>query len=189
MGEVKLDGKTFDQAVGNGICRLYPLQAIGKAIGGPVKTPSGELRSISHSGINPQRINANRGIHNTVGLKYLSRFKVILDFKENSFWYTKSDTFDQNRDTNQSGLTIVRKENRFSVKHAQVNSVAADCGIQRGDTLVELNGIPVLQLELLGLQRALGKPGGHIKLLLHRGDEQWRVSFVLPDRLPPIQED
>jgi C-terminal processing protease CtpA/Prc len=84
-----------------------------------------------------------------------------------------------------SGLILVAygaEFNEFVVRDIADRSPASEAGIQAGDELVKIQGIPAHHFTLDGLNLLFQrKPGKTIKLVIRRDHKEIHKSFILRD--------
>ena len=129
------------------------------------------------------RVNRN-GI---LGNQILSRFELIIDYPGATLYTRREKGFDDVFDYDRSGLTVlaVGKDLRdFLINSVLDNSPGAEAGIQKGDKIRKIKGIPAFFLTLTDITRILQKkPGKKIKIVLDRRGKKIKKTIVLRDLL------
>lgn len=119
----------------------------------------------------------------SMGGDLLSRFTVILDYREESIYLRKNRTFSFPFDFNMGGIDIVAtgtEYNAFRVINVIESSPAYEAGVQNGDIILAVDGKFSNDLSLSEINYMLRtRPGRRITLLLSRDTELKRISFRL----------
>ena len=102
----------------------------------------------------------NEGEDNVIGLDYLSRYRVTLDFPHWRMYLTKGPLYDRNSDPGRSGLTLRCDNGRIMVDAVEPNSAACEADLKVGDELIRINGDDPRTMSLFEIRRLLGSPDG-----------------------------
>lgn len=104
-------------------------------------------------------ISAEAGSFDGLGLRYLSRYVVTIDFKNQKAFFKKGNGYDRVDRTDQSGLVIARKNGQLVVDQVRAHSPANDGGFQIGDVILQIDGKPADKVSLFQVRRLLeGEP-------------------------------
>jgi len=120
-----------------------------------------------------------------VGNQILSRFNIYLDYMNGLMYLKPYRTEQRPFKMDRSGLILVAygaEFNEFVVRDIADRSPASEAGIQTGDELVKIQGIPAHHFTLDGLNLLFQrKPGKTIKLVIRRDHKEIHKSFILRD--------
>ncbi|MEO6167026.1 MAG: aspartyl protease family protein [Chitinophagales bacterium] len=113
--------------------------------------------------------------HGSIGNFLLKRFSVILDYGNLKLYLKPNARFKDPFEYDRVGLEVVGggdDYNRFIVFQVKPNSPAAEAGIQPDDELVEINFLPVKNMELGHIDRLLSDPKAKsVMIKIIRGEE------------------
>jgi cytohesin len=132
------------------------------------------------------------GSEHTLGLEYLSRFTVTLDFPAKKLYLRKGKRFGQPDNCAASGLRLALRKGRTLVHSVRAGSEAELAGLKRGDEILEFDGKKVAEFSLGGLRLAVRDAEGRkVSFLVRRGENELTVRMTPKDplarsSLPPI---
>lgn len=169
---------------------------LGSGLGGIIEGIVGRLQhvEIGHSrltnvianfqdlptGLDTTYLNGRKGL---LGNDILSRFKVIMDFRNIKMYVKKNKYFKNNFEYDKSGLVVIAggaNAQTFTILDVLPNSPAAEAGLLRGDIIVSLNGFGANWFSLLSLARKFqGKENKRIKLKIKRNELILKKEFRL----------
>jgi predicted aspartyl protease len=123
-----------------------------------------------------------------IGNGLLSRFNLILDYKNSQLYLKPNRWFRKKIKADRSGLILITTGSdlrRIQVLDVIVGSPAHEAGIVPGDVLLRYNNVPLSLVGYEGLLRRLTRsPGKRVRLDIKRGDSRsFSVDFVLRDLL------
>ena len=110
-------------------------------------------------------------IHGVIGYSLLKRFRVAVDYPNRVLWLDPIPGYRDSRPLEYChvGLQLERRDGAIVVMGVAEGSPAGRAGITRDDELVELDGRPVRELDLIGLARRMeGAPGRPLTLVVRR---------------------
>jgi hypothetical protein len=120
-----------------------------------------------------------------MGNVVLSRFYIIIDYISEQVYLKPNRDFSKAFSFDRSGLSVVASGiqlNHFSILNVIAGSPADEAGIQKGDEIRMLNGVPATLLGLESISRVLRKKAGkRIRLLIRRDNERFYTEFYLRD--------
>jgi S1-C subfamily serine protease len=114
---------------------------------------------------------------NALGLGFLSRYVVTLDFKNSRLYLKKGRLVNREEPRDASGLRIVRVDGDTVVESVSPGSPAAKCGIRQNDLLLEVDGLDTTQMRLHALRLKLCVDGGVLKVVVFRNGQ--KVAYTL----------
>jgi C-terminal processing protease CtpA/Prc len=123
----------------------------------------------------------------SIGGEMLSRFTVIFDFPNEKLYLKRNSSFKKKYYYNLSGLTIratgVRLQT-YEISDVRENTNAQRAGLLRGDQIVSINGVAVIDYELNNVNDFLNsKPGKKIRVEVLRNGEKIKKVFVLESQI------
>lgn len=118
-----------------------------------------------------------------IGNQLLSRFDVSIDYVKELMYVKPRSRYNRKFKMDKSGLILVAigpDLNNFMVQGTIENSPAEEAGLQHGDRLVRINGLPAKGYSLDQVHRVLQKRiGKKIKLVVYRQGETLKLRFEL----------
>ena len=107
-------------------------------------------------------------------------------------WHTLADRLSQPRPTDpvRIGVTIVANPDRpdeVQIGRVATDSPAERAGLQPGDVVVSVDGIPIRNVEAVPRMMRSGTPGAPREFRIKRAGEETQIT-VIPERLPVIRE-
>lgn len=118
-----------------------------------------------------------------MGNQMLERFVVVIDYIKEKLYLQPDPRYKNDFLFDRSGLVLAASGdnlNKFTVFDLVPASPAARAGLQRGDEIRSVNGLPARFLQLEDLNQKLRKKvGKRIKLVILRNDQRLEVEFKL----------
>lgn len=118
-----------------------------------------------------------------VGNVVLERFTLILDYNRELIWVKPDRAFSRAFKYDRSGLTVIAAGpnlDKYFVNGVLSGSPADRAGLQRGDRLLRINGMPVNFLNLGNIiNKFQKKVGKRTKVVVRRGEEKLKFEFQL----------
>lgn len=119
-----------------------------------------------------------------LGLLFLSRHIVTLDFPNNRIYLKKGKGFKKDDETDMSGLHLLRISNKTVVYSVDEGSPAQKAGIRANDIILKLNDKDANQYDMSELRRLLMSTDGHkIMMTIKQGDDVKDISFLLKKKI------
>lgn len=123
------------------------------------------------------------GRNGILGNLIMQRFIVVIDYFASKMYMLPTRAFKKKFDYDRSGMTLVaagKNLGQYRVLNIIDGSPADEAGVQSGDLLRSINGIPTSLLSLGSIIHKLQKKEGkRTRLVLKRGDEKFKVRFRL----------
>ncbi|NRB61532.1 MAG: aspartyl protease family protein [Saprospiraceae bacterium] len=129
-------------------------------------------------------LNNRNGI---IGNKLLEHFSIILDYIDENIYVRPIQDLSKDYDFDRSGLVLSAfgaNLNKFTVFYVIPDSPADKVGLQKGDRITSINGLPSNFFNMEGMMRKFSKKEGKkIKVKVRRGDEKLKLNFTLRNLL------
>ncbi len=123
----------------------------------------------------------------TIGGEILSRFTVVFNFPGEKIYFKKNSGFAKKFYFNMSGLTLKAMGanlHKFEVTDVRKDSSAEKAGIQNGDEVLSVNGLPAEDMDLNLINSYFNsKPGRKIKLQILRNGVTLLRAFTLESQI------
>lgn len=122
------------------------------------------------------------GRHNKIGLDYLSRYRVVLDFPNRMMYLTPSARYTHAELINMAGVSLRRADNRTLVDCVDSDGPAERAGLADDDRLESVDLRPATAYSLFELRQLFGS--GHqreIPVTYLRSGERRQTTLVLED--------
>lgn len=119
-----------------------------------------------------------------IGGELLRRFTVTIDYRTRTMMLDPNAALHEPFDTDMSGLGLLLEgQGSILVSAVGEGTPAAEAGVQRGDRLLALDGVPAATRTLEEIRKLLRQDGEERELLLQRGSQQIRSRLRLRRRL------
>lgn len=174
---------------------------IGEGVGGNIGGFIGNINSISFLDENFKNIpvffqKENKNYYNLsdrnifrngiIGNLYWDKRTMIIDYAHEKLYLKKSKIKKKPFRFNKSGIIVFaigHELDEYIVKHVIKGSVADFAGLQSGDVIKRIHGIPHMFISIGLINRSLsGKEGKKIKLKVNRNGKILRFEFLLKSR-------
>jgi S1-C subfamily serine protease len=120
-----------------------------------------------------------KGRENRLGLGYLRRYRVTIDFPHQRLLLAQGNQFaDSDRDPI-CGLSFLFKPNRLEVMAVDEKGPARAAGILAKDVIVALDGKPVSKWKSSEIRELLASEGKTVQMTVERDGKRTEVSFTL----------
>ena len=120
-------------------------------------------------------------VHGLLGYSFLRHFRVAIDYPHRILWLDPVASLRDERPYEYShvGIQLERRGMAARVMAVAEGSPAAVAGIEAGDELTAIDGVPVERLDIISLARTLeGRPGSRVRLTLRRGAAEKTYSLT-----------
>ena len=138
-----LSTATFNQLLSAKQLSIAAGKARTLAIGGVIEGRSGFLKELRIGPFNRGDCLIREGASDALGLGFLSRFKVTLDFAKHCVILDRGKRYSKSVPANRLGVDVEIKDGVGLFSEVEHNSVAFLCGIRPGDHLISVNDKPV----------------------------------------------
>ncbi len=117
---------------------------------------------------------------NALGLRFLNRHHVIMDFPNQQLYLKKGlGSFQVDR-LDKSGIKLINDNGQLIVAIVDARGPAKSAGIQKGDKIISVNNIPFSGKDLIGIREIFkGNDGEEIFLVINKNGKNSKISFVL----------
>jgi hypothetical protein len=154
--------------------KLTPLdQEKGTTRSASIRYQAGTLNSVQIGKSKHEDLIVNTGEHNAVGLAYLARYVVTLDFPRSRLYWKHAQHFDDRDDRLiLADIAIERNKEAVTIEEVHAYGRVARLGLRRGDILETLNGHDAKRFSNWHIRRALGREHGPLSAVVRRGGEK-----------------
>jgi len=123
----------------------------------------------------------------TIGSQLLSRFNLFIDYADKKFYFKPNGNFNKRYSYNVAGIEIIQITpvvTLSEVLDVWKNSPAEKAGVQKGDQILEVNGIRAFELTLSEIRKVFETPSRNpLKLVLKRDKEEIMVQIDMQDKI------
>lgn len=136
------------------------------------------LSSLSIGSFQHDNLRFSGGHDNLLGLGYLSRYRLTIDFPNERLYLAKGRQFADRDSGNTCGLFPLFKARGIEVESVDEKGPAYAAGVRTNDILVELCGKPVSALKQSEIYQVLREEGKPLKLVVERDGRRIEMSFT-----------
>lgn len=147
-------------------------------VAGALRGESGHLDQIQIAEFAHRRIRVDRDPTSTIGLQYLARYLLLLDFPGGELHLRRGNRFAAAERTATTGLSILQVGSNTVVVAVQEGSTGDKAGIQSGDVITAISGMDANTLDLFSVGEILTSDAGRPITLVVRRDENEFVAVV-----------
>lgn len=156
----------------------------GVAFGGEIRGQSGYVNHLQVGSFNHDNIRLDRCTMSLLGLRYLARFVVRLDFPNNVAYFSPGRQFADPERTATSGLAVFEIGGQKIVRAVEPGSAADAVGIRAGDIIEVIDGRSAATQSLFELGQILtSEVGRRVRVTLRRDTMRFPVVLVLGDSI------
>ena len=161
--------------------RLNVLGPLAKTltVGGVVSNRKAQLDVFKVGDFEHRNMRVSDGTLNGLGLFYLARYKVTLDFVNDQAFFEPGKRFSAPPEFDASGMIISRFKGKTLVDRVHPDGPAYAAEVRTGDVLTHLNGHPVNDYSLFVIRQALAQPERTLKLSFERSGEKHEYQMTL----------
>src|SRR5581483_891655 len=129
-------------------------------------------------------IRLDRDPFSVLGVRYLSRYNVRLDFIGGKAYFAAGHRLHVPEPTATSGLAILQMNGEKVVCAVEPSGPAAGSGIAPGDVIVAVEGRNATDCDMVSLHEIMThEPGATVSLRLRRSDQTFDTAIRLQSRL------
>jgi hypothetical protein len=141
----------------------------------------GKLDRFQFSRFEHEQLGIREGTVNAVGLNFLSRYAITMDFPNDMLYLEKSNRFPAKTAFDRSGLVVLRLDGKTKVDKVHHDGPAFASGIQEGDEILRVAGERADVYTMLQLRRLLAKEDQRVHLVVRHGGEVREIDLLLED--------
>ena len=143
-------------------------------------SPEGRLSDLVVGSFVHHNLRFCSGDENTLGLGYLRRYRMVIDFPQRKIYLAKGKQFADLDREDLSGLHLLSKGGSVAVASVDEASPAALAGIWPGDAILEIQGKSAPEIGLARIRQILRSgPDERITTVIARGGIKTDVTFRL----------
>jgi predicted metalloprotease with PDZ domain len=118
------------------------------------------------------------GRDNVLGIRYLSRYRITIDFPNKRLYLAKGKHFADRDKGHTCGLLYWFRSGRLAVDAVDEKGPAYAAGARAKDIIVMLGGKPVSEWKASQVERLLTTEGKAVQITVERGGKQMEMSFT-----------
>lgn len=159
-------------------------ETLAATAAGTIRLREARITNLSLGSFEYQDLIFGEGIFSCLGLSFLSRHLVTLDFQNNRIYLKKGNDFKKIDETDMSGLHLLRISNKTIVHSVDEGSPAQKAGIRAKDVILKVGDRDANEYEMWELAQ-LKKSGDKrkITMAIKRGNDVKEVSFLLEKKI------
>jgi hypothetical protein len=122
------------------------------------------------------------GCAGMIGSEIWRRFALFLSYTDRQIWLTPNRAFSEPFEDDMSGLMLVAEGpgyHEFEICFVMSDSPASQVGLQKGDWMTSLDGVPATDLSLERIRTAFKQEGARRILGIRRNEETLQVEITL----------
>ena len=151
-------------------------------IAGELHGERGKLASLTVGPFTQRGLRVSRINVSSLGLRYLSRFRVTFDFPGRCAYLQKGKRYTKPEPHATSGLTILWFDGEPVIDGVRVGGPGERGNVKPRDVLVRVDGQPAAEFDPFALRQILTSAGGRIvPLTVRRGAREFDLEIVLEE--------
>lgn len=152
--------------------------------------PIYSLQRVSLGNFAHEQILARRNDENALGLHYLARFQVVLDFPNRTLYLKRGNQYERKDRLDMSGLSLGRRGAETVVTNVMSPGPAERAGLRYGDRLERIDDRKISSFSLFELRRLLATEDKRsMRIVFSRGGRMLQTRLVLSDPLIANADD
>ncbi len=148
-------------------------------VGGVVSNRKGQLDVFRLGEFEHRNLRVSDGTVNGLGLFYLARYKVTLDFVGDQVYFERGKHFSAPSLFDASGMILSRSDGKTFVDRVQPDEPAFVAGIREDDVLTHFNGERANGLSLFTIRQSLSRIDETVRLSFERSGESRECQLLL----------
>jgi hypothetical protein len=178
-----LEVDVFRELVAKGQLRTGPEYATLTAAGG-IASSVGQVDSLTVGPFTHRHMLVGESNMNILGLSYLSRFRLTLDFPGGVAYMEKGKGYSTPELNGTSGITLRKELEKMFVRSVRPGGPADVAGVLAGDQVIAIQNEVASEIDMFRARQLLTSDPGHtVHMTLLRESHQFEVAFVVRDRL------
>lgn len=176
-----LQAERFDELCEQSLIQLKSSFA-SSTVAGDVRGDRGRISSLALGPFAHEDIRISRIHESSLGLRYLSRFRMILDFPGKAVYLRKSASYDKAEPAATSGLMLKWVEGEILVESIRKGGAGEAAGLKPRDVLVRINDKSAAAYDPFALRQLLTSEAGlRIPMKVRRDGSDIDVELVLTE--------
>jgi hypothetical protein len=184
---VTVTRQIYDKLVGHEDDFMPGPSGTNIALEGAETCRAGLVRRFRFGGFEHGNLALTDGDFNSIGLYYLSRFVVTLDFPNGVMYLEKGRQFLKRQQFDTAGMRLRRADRRIIVADVSPGEPAQVAGVHVGDCLVSVDGRDAKEFTLFELGNVFSADGGEVHLVVE--DDTGRRTVKLALAAAELPED
>lgn len=129
----------------------------------------------------------DRDTYSSLGLRYLSRYIVTIDYPNHCLYLQPGETYQRKARRGFTGISAIKDQDSFVVTRIQPGSPAEVAGIQRGDRILKIDDQTTADLDMFQMGLMLTTtPGARLEVTISRNGRPRHVSLIEQDRFSEL---
>lgn len=155
-------------------------------VDGILKTNKVRVKRLNIGGTEYPGLVVTEAQGNAIGMGFLKRHQVILDFPGLKLYLTREPNYLKRDEVDKSGLKLINVGNQIQIYEVVKGSSAAIISLKKNDIILSVNGKTVTGKDLLTVRKWFrGKPGAEYRLAVRQGNQKLNSLLTLStDPLP-----
>ncbi len=177
-----LRGTIFKEIISKKKVRMW--ETLAATAAGTIRLRESRITNLRLGSFEYQDLIFGEGILSCLGLSFLSRHLVTLDFPNNRIYLKKGKDFKKVDETDMSGLHLLRISNKTIVHSVDEGSPAQRAGIEAKDVILKIGNESVSTYNMWKLRRILkSRDKRKITMTIKRGNDVKEMSFLLEKKI------
>jgi hypothetical protein len=176
-GAVDLDDALFSRLVS-----LHEVRVTGDSkamtLSGSYSPRAGRLSQFSLGSFQHEKLRTTSGKQNSLGLAYLHRYRVTIDFPGKRLFLAKGKHFADPDRGPMLGADLMFRGGAIAVESVDQRGPAYAAGVRAKDVIVELCGKPVSERKSSEIRRLLTTEGKAVQVTVQRGGKRMEMQFT-----------
>jgi Aspartyl protease/PDZ domain len=176
-GSGDLEESLFSRLVDSGVARAtgtaWATTIVGQSASRAARLSQFSLHSFRH-----ENLRFTSGKANSLGLHYLSRFRVTFDFPNKLIYLAKGKHFADRDYGSLTGIHSLFKPNGLEVQAVEEKRPGSLAGVRPKDVIVELNGTAISKFKPSEIRRLFATEGKTVRMTVERGGKRMEMSFI-----------
>lgn len=176
-GAVHLEESLFSKLVETRDLRITGNEQ-AMTLSGLCRSRGGRLTQLSVGPFKHEDLRLSTGKQNKLGLDYLRRYRVTIDFPNQRLYLAKGKQFTEADGGNTCGMGILYRSVGIEVEYVDENGPAYPAGVREKDVIIELCGKRVSELKSSEVDDLLTREGKPVRMMVLRGGQRVEMTFT-----------